>query len=50
MSAVEREAYDRLPALTEEELRLAKCPLVERDGRLLILDEAKHQLVTLKGD
>jgi len=48
MSAAVREAYDKLPKLTDEELHLASCPLVERDGRLLILDEARHQLVTLK--
>jgi hypothetical protein len=50
MSAAVRELYDKLPALTDEELHLASCPIVERDGRLLILDEVRHQLISLKED
>ena len=50
MSAAARERYDRLPPLTEEELRLAKCPVVRRDGKLIIIDEKRGLEIPLRGE
>lgn len=50
MSAAAREAYEKLQPLTEEELHLASCPLVERDNRLIIIDEHRGLEIPLKGE
>lgn len=41
MSAATREDYEKLPKLTEKQIYLASCPILERGKELLILDEGK---------
>jgi len=52
MSAKAREAYEKLSPLTEEQLYIATCPVVERPNGLVFLDERRNQEIPLhpKGD
>jgi len=48
MSAKEGGAYDKLPELTKEEIHLASCPVVERGGKLIIIDKLRGLEIPLK--
>lgn len=44
---LERQKEMCQPKLTDEELYLASCPVVERAGKLFVKDEKRKQLIAL---
>lgn len=48
MSTAARLEYDKLPKLTPEEIRLARCPIVIRNDKLFVLDVQHNILIPLK--
>lgn len=48
MSTAARLEYEKLPKLTPEEIRLARCPIVIRNDKLFVLDGLRNLLIPLK--
>lgn len=40
--------YEALKPMTEEEIYLASCPVIEKDGSFFILDEKRELLIPLR--